>query len=106
MKYCLFIDPHSCKSSAVQHAQDLTIALLAQKQQVKLFFYGYAVETAFNKDNSWKKLANKGILLHVCSTIAENHLKRGQQVNAYFSLAGLGIWMDTVLESDIYLEIR
>lgn len=106
MKYCLFINPHSCKSSAVQHAQDLTVALLAQKQQVKLFFYGYAVKTAFNKDNSWKMLANKGVSLHICSTIAENFTKQGLQVNASFSLAGLAFWMEDLLEADNYLEIR
>ncbi len=110
MKYCVLINPLSNKSHAQTHVVALLEALLLQKpQKITLFFYGYAVNLAFIKHNPWQKLIKQPtepvIDLLVCSTVAENYLENGKQKLPCFQLAGLGQWLDAVLDADKFMEI-
>jgi len=105
MKYSLLINPKTNNSIALTHAIALVNVLIAQRNSVNLFFYGYAVKAAFNKEEVWENFVKNNVSLNACSTIAEEFINNGEIINDSFHLAGLGQWMELVIDSDSYLEI-
>ncbi len=105
MKYSIFIHPNTEKSSAASHAINFINALLRKKHQITgVFFYGHAVNCAFNFDLAWQNIFEQNIKISACSTIAENYLENGQTVMSYVKLNGLGQWMDDQLTADKRIE--
>ena len=105
MKYSIIINPNSKLSEASIHAFDFINAILKNEEHtIHAFFYGYAVKQAFYNSDHWYKLVNKNISLQACSTIAESYLQKELKVLPHFKLAGLGQWMDNVIDADKRVE--
>lgn len=105
MKYSIFIHPNTEKSDAASHAIKFINALIDKQHHITgVFFYGYAVSCAFNFDTRWQSLFEQNIKLSACSTIAESYLHNGHTTMSYFTLHGLGQWMDNQLTADKRIE--
>ena len=105
MKYSIIINPNSKQSQASMHAFDFINAILKKEEHtVNVFFYGYAVKHAFCNSDHWYKLVNKKISLQACSTIAESYLLKEMKVLSAFKLAGLGQWMESIMDADKRIE--
>ena len=105
MKYSIFIHPNTENSAAASHAVNFINALFRKKHQITgVFFYGHAVNCAFNFDPEWQNIFEQNIKLSACSTIAEDYLHHGQSAMSYFTLSGLGQWMDDQLKADKRVE--
>ena len=111
MKYAIIISPIAKKSIAIKQAFNFIQALIEDSKHcncsdIFVFFYGYAVKHAFEKDSIWTQLSDKGISLNACSTIADNYLTQGLNPNPAFALVGLGNWMNAVLDADRSIEFK
>ncbi len=105
MKYSLFINPISQKSSACLHAIEFVNALLDENvEEISVFFYGYAVEMVFFNSAEWIHLKKTNLRLTVCSTLSEVYLDQGLNIHKNFEIAGLGQWMESVLSADKRIE--
>ncbi|VAW34271.1 hypothetical protein MNBD_GAMMA01-1579 [hydrothermal vent metagenome] len=105
MKYSIIICPNDKNSKATLHALGFINALINKKpQHISVFFYGYAVETAFMIQSAWHEVARNNVTLTACSTIAESYLNQQLKTAPYFNLAGLGQWMEAIMDADKYIE--
>jgi sulfur relay (sulfurtransferase) complex TusBCD TusD component (DsrE family) len=105
MNYSIIINPNSQQSQASTHAFDfINVILKNEEHTVNVFFYGYAVKHAFFNSDHWYKLVNENISLLACSTIAESYLLKELDVLSHFKLAGLGHWMDSIIDADKRIE--
>ncbi|MFK8013618.1 MAG: hypothetical protein AB8B80_16385 [Marinicellaceae bacterium] len=105
MKYSIIISPLDKNSNAIIHAIGFIQALLKLKQvQISVFFYGHAVQSAFEFDPEWLKISQKNVSLIACSTIAEEYLQKNIQPNKYVSILGLGQWMESVHDANKSIE--
>lgn len=107
MKYSIIICPKSENSIAMRQACHLINALLLdsdtrQPHDINVFFYGLAVSTAFNQHSDLQNMSQQGVKLSACSAIAELYTE--EQLCPYFSIAGLGQWMDKVIDADKNIE--
>jgi sulfur relay (sulfurtransferase) complex TusBCD TusD component (DsrE family) len=104
MKYSIFINPKSPNSSASEQAFKFTQAIRRGKyEHISIFFYGYAVESAFFNDSPWKSFNHHDISLLACSTIAQD-FQQNKKVRSNFTVAGLGQWMESTLNADKRIE--
>ncbi|MCF6319436.1 MAG: DsrE family protein [Proteobacteria bacterium] len=114
MKYSIIICPKSKNSIAIGQAYQFIESIL-QSPQVKqahtidVFFYGLAVKSAFHDLYDWRTMARQGVKLTACSTIAESYKsdksnKSNKQACSYFTIAGIGQWMESTLDADKNIE--
>lgn len=108
MKYSIIISPKSENSIAIRQAYHLINALLLnsttkQPHEINVFFYGLAVTSAFDEQSNWQSIFQQGVKLTACSTIAESFT--ASQLSPYFSIAGLGHWMESVVDADRNIEL-
>ena len=105
MKYSIIISPIHQNSIASTHAFKFIQAILKQKEhQISVFFYGYAVKSAFEIEPHWQNIKSRNVSLTACSTIADNYLKKQKKLVDYMVLAGLGQWMESVHDADKNIE--
>jgi len=105
MKYSIIISPITQNSNATEHAFKFIQSILKDKSsEISVFFYGYAVNFAFNYDSNWHEFSKQNMTLIACSTIAEDYLKNNQSPVNYIKLAGLGQWMESVHGADKNIE--
>jgi sulfur relay (sulfurtransferase) complex TusBCD TusD component (DsrE family) len=105
MKYSIIISPITENSNASQFALRFIQSLLKEKtSEISVFFYGYAVRTAFKFDSNWQKISKNNITLQACSTIADTYLKNNISAVNYIKFAGLGQWMESVHNADKNIE--
>ncbi len=106
MKYSIIICPKSDKSIAIRQAYQFIEAILKdssieQPHKIDVFFYGLAVKYAF-ESNDWQQIANQGVKLTVCSTIAETY--QSEKMHPCFSMVGIGQWIKGTIDADKSLE--
>lgn len=105
MKYSIIISPNHKNSNACDYASGFIQSAIEQNHEIiSVFFYGYAVRLAFEKNPVWEDLANNSIPLFACSTIAENYISKKKEPVSYFHLAGLGQWLESVENADKNIE--
>jgi sulfur relay (sulfurtransferase) complex TusBCD TusD component (DsrE family) len=109
MKISIFINPQNSNSAAIQHAYAFIEAALEKNCVInQVFFYGYAVDFAFYQHkietNCWQTLTQHGVKLYACSTIAENFLGKNEKLIDGFKLSGLAQWLESIHNSDKYIE--
>ena len=107
MKYSIIISPKQQNSNAIDHAWGFIQAILKRdSSKISVFFYGYAVKSAFEFDSKWQQLPEKSVSIYACSTIAEKYINQQLKVVDYISLAGLGQWMESVFDSNKSIEFK
>ena len=105
MKYSIIINPNSKNSKAAMHALNFVKAAICKKHEIiNVFFYGHAVKQAFTDDSHWNEIATTGVSLIACSTIADSLLSQNLNPSPHFNIAGLGHWIEAVLESNKRIE--
>jgi len=105
MKYSIIINPQSKNSKATTHAFNFVKALIQNKiQKIDVFFYGLAVESAFVSNDDWEKVAQLGVSIVACSTLAESYLSKQLSTVTFVTLGGLAQWMESVLDADKNIE--
>lgn len=108
MKYSIIICPKSKNSIAIGQAYQFIESILQSSQEkqahtIYVFFYGLAVKSAFHDLYDWQTIASQGVKLTACSTIAESY-KPNKQTCSYFTIAGIGQWMESTLDADKNIE--
>lgn len=109
MKISIFINPQNQKSAAIQMASDFIDAVMVDNHQIiQVYFYGYAVAYVFsqaNKENNyWKRLAQQGVRVFVCSTISDQYIVKNKKPLSGIQTAGLGQWVESMNQADRYIE--
>lgn len=109
MKYSIIICPKNENSNAIDHAYRFIQAIIMNSSEANLhsidvFFYGYAVEKAFNIEPRWHEFSNHDISLTACSTIAEKFISKNQKPAPFIKVSGLGQWMNSTMLADKHIE--
>ena len=108
MKISILINPQNKRSSAIDQAYEFILASIDKEIEInQVFFYGYAVDFVFSQGaavKSWQLLANTGIRLFACSSIADDLSLQNKRLNDGFNLAGLGQWTESIFATERHIE--